>query len=176
MESIWSEIEKNIGDKFPPCVKKILNFSAYDSFSVLKELNEQKILEIEQYISDCGQTILNELNCCHSQKYRNQQQFKFLPGHRAILLSLPGKIPKIVENDDKKNVPQSNGEFSVILNELIKTAEINNHKFKNHAEYSDIIRFFFTYVYLMSGKSAYETLQRNLPIPSTKTICKYIFE
>lgn len=183
MEEIWKKIERKIGDKVPLCVKMCLEFCAYDSLNVLKELNELKIVEIEEYITDCGQDMVNDLYCCHSEKYKKQTKFKFLPGHRSILKILPEKISGIFENHNELrnlflNTPvnsEANKEFSVILNELIKSSQINAHKSKNHAEYSDTIRYFFTYVYLLSGKSAYETLQKNLPIPSTKTICRCLY-
>lgn len=157
----------------PPCVHKILNYSAYDSLNVLKELNEEKIVEIEKFISD-NKDIVNSLECCHSEKYKQQKNFKFLPGHRAILLSVQKKILEDFESEKKLNIDtRSNSEFSVILNELIKSANINCVRSKNQSTYTDAIKYFCTYIYLLSGKSAYETLQRNLPIPSTKTICMY---
>lgn len=172
-------MEQYIENTLPPCVKILLKFSAYDSLSVLEELNEQRINEIEEFISECGQNVLNGLSCCHHDKYKKQTKFKFLPGHRAVLLSLSKIFQKSNSQQnislDISQLNHSNGAFSVILNELIQTAQTNTHKFKNNAEYSDIIRYFFTYVYLMSGKSAYETLQKNLPIPSTKTICKCFY-
>lgn len=62
-----------------------------------------------------------------------------------------------------------------ILNKLIKTAEFNELKDKNHATYSDEIRYFATYIFLLCGRSCYEMLRSNLPIPSVKTICKIAY-
>ena len=62
--------------------------------------------------------------------------------------------------------------FSVILKELILTAIHNGNLSKNNAEYSDIIRYFSTYIYLIGGRSCYEVLSQNLPLPSRSTICK----
>lgn len=173
MESNWAEIEKIIGDTLPPCVKSFLNLSACESLTALREINENNIVEIGEFMSNCDRNVLDELDCCHSEQYKKQTKFKFLPGHRAVLLSLPNKIRQNSEKKCEKKCVQSNTEFPVILNELISTAQENALKLKNSSEYSNTIRFFFTYIYLMSGKSAYETLQKNLPIPSTKTIRTY---
>lgn len=175
MDFDWFNLENSMGEKLPPCLKKILSFCAYDSINSLKQLNVEKVIDMEQYVSDYGHSILSELSCCHSEKYKSQKKFKFLPGHRSILLCLS----HIIENsniDEKDNYSLSNGtpneSFSTILSELTKTAENNYKKPKNNASYCDTVRYFSTYIYLLGGKSCYETLQRNLPIPSTKTIRK----
>lgn len=69
----------------------------------------------------------------------------------------------------------SSNEYSFILNEMIKTAESNMYRDKNHVIYSDTIRYFSTYVFLLCGRSCYEMLRSNLPLPSVKTICKWIY-
>lgn len=57
---------------------------------------------------------------------------------------------------------------------MVKIARQNADKDKNHAQYSDSIRFSATYVFLLGGRSAYEFLNSNLPLPSTKTIRKFL--
>lgn len=158
----------------PPCVKKILIFSAYDCESSLRLLNEEKIVELEKYISEFGRSIIDELDCCHSINYKNQKTFKFLPGHRSLLICLALYVQKETNIEKKvKKLPEDHEQYSIILQELIKTAQVNANKAKNQASYSDIIRYFCTFVYLTSGRAAYDILQQNLPIPSTKTICKF---
>lgn len=168
----WSVVDKAIGEKFPLCLKKILSTSGYDSLPSIQELCENKLNEIEKYISDFGSSVINELNCCHSQEYKNQTQFRLLPGHRTLLSILPRKINEMHEQIANEKTLLSQ-DIPVILSELVKTEKKNSKKGKNHAEYSDILRYFSTYIYLMSGKCCYETLNANLPIPSNKTIRKY---
>lgn len=162
----WFESE------LPVCLKKILSFTAYDCVNSLRLLDAEKVAEIERYVSEFGRCIIDNLDCCHSDKYKNQKTFKFLPGHRSILMSLPQKIE--INNDKKLDqLKEKNSDvYSVILTQLIDTAQINAKKPKNKAIYSDIIRNFSTFIYLMSGRACYEVLHRNLPIPSTKTVCK----
>lgn len=173
MEINWHQIELKIGE-LPLCIKKFLSFCAFNSFNTLKELNAQKISEIEQCVSEYGQALLGELDCCHSKTYKNQTTFRLLPGHRALLLDLPNHMQNhdFIQNDQGNIQKQSYDNIYPLLSELVKTAEENAHKSKHLATYSDKIRYFFTYIYLMSGRSCYETLYQNLPIPSIKTICE----
>lgn len=166
----WFEIENELGN-IPSCIKTILNVSGYDCLASISELNEQKICELEQHITIHELNVIANLTCCHSEKYKKQQRFNFLPGHRATLRILPDAVEKILASRLRASGSQSH---TAILNELIKTSNTNSKKNKNHAEYSDMIKDFFTYIYLLSGKHCYETLNANLPIPSTKTICRYI--
>lgn len=172
----WDKLEEIVGEALPICLKNILNLTAYDSINSLKCLNKEKICEIEQYVSEFGLSLLNELDCCHSEKYKNKTSFKFLPGHRSILMSLATYAQKISEvNIDQKVVKstdQCDESYSIVLRELIKSAQINDKKSKHQANYSDIIKYFCSFVYLTAGRASYEILQRNLPIPSTKTICE----
>lgn len=164
--------------ELPICLRKILVFSAYDSENSLRLLDEVKISEIERYISECGRSVIDELDCCHSEKYKNQTTFRFLPGHRSILLNLSKHAHEFFEIsvDQKYRLnEQSNESYSVVLSELIKTAQNNSRKHKNKASYSEIIRYFCTFIYLTSGKACYEILHQNLPIPSVKTVRKYEF-
>lgn len=166
----WCEIE------LPVCLKKILSTSAYDCANSLRLLDAEKVAEIERYVSEFGRCVIDELNCCHSETYKKQKIFKFLPGHRAILMSLPSCAQKNINNDQKLDqLKEKNSDvYSVFLTQLIETAQINAKKPKNKAIYSDIIRNFSTLIYLMSGRACYEVLHRNLPIPSTKTVCECI--
>lgn len=174
----WCKLE------LPICLKKILIFCAYESVDSLRMLDKEKIAEVESHISEFGRCLLDELDCCHNERYKNQTTFKFLPGHRSILLSLSNYAQKIYEERINQNVSQlseqnnehSKCSYSVILTELLKTAQNNAKKSKNQASYSDLIRYFCTFIYLTSGRACYEILYRNLPIPSTKTICKCVYK
>lgn len=75
--------------------------------------------------------IIDNVSCVHKDIYQKQQKFCFLPGHRALLLELPGLVPKYVkpiEAESSANDPRndlSNHEAfssSSILKEMINTA------------------------------------------------------
>lgn len=171
----WADLEKNSGAVIPICVKNILTFAAYDNISSLMCLSENAIKEVEEYISEFGRSVIHDLYCCHSDKYKKQTNFKFLPGHRSILSLLQSYAKKQSESVIQISSSESNvrEKYSTVLAELISSYETNSKKHKNHARYTDFMKDFFTYVYLICGKYGYETLQKNLPIPSTKSICEY---
>lgn len=117
---------------------------------------------------------IRNLSCCHSEFYKNMSVFKFLPGNSTIILCLP-KLIIDYHQIRRMTAPMRKGIYPFILDEMIQTAELNRLKDKNHASYGDSIRFFATYVFLLCGRSCYEMLHANLPIPSTKPIRKQIF-
>lgn len=170
---MWCDIESFIGEELPKCIKLILPSCAYDSITTIKFLSESSISDMEEYIVNEEKHILQKMDCHHSSIYQRQNKFKFSPGHRTLLLVLPNYVTEMckIRSEGQTDGCQSQ-EFSVILRELIRTADINAKRDKNHACYDKIIRFFFAYIYLLCGKNCYETLNRNLPIPSTKTIRK----
>lgn len=165
----WNELEEFIGEPLPHCVKYVLSLSGYDTIFSLVEMNDKQILEIEDHISTHEMEKIKTLTCCHSDYYTNKVAFKCLPGHATILLALPKYIEKYSKSITR-NIPNCHLPF--ILKEMITTAEQNMYKDKNHASYSDAIRFFATYIILLCGRSCYEMLRVNLPFPSVKTLCK----
>lgn len=147
----------------------------------LKYICEKNIEEMEVHIQKYREKLLCDENDC-LKIYKQQEQFKFLPGHRSILLDLSQSIKKMqaeknLHGNDMRSVYESNNEmkieYSFILNKLINTAKRNNNKSKNAYQYDDTIKYFSTYIFLLCGRTCYETLNKNLPIPSTKTIRKY---
>lgn len=184
MDNIFIDLENFCGQKVPECLKFILWKSGYDSVISIKRISEEKITKIEQHIQKKRKVILSQLDDADDTtviEYKKQEVFEFLPGHRDILLDLPKTINNMQEcfrKDNLVNVLESNNvngimtEYSVILDEFLKTARRNKDRSKNAHQYDDIVRYFATYIFLLCGRMCYETLNHNLPIPSTKTICK----
>lgn len=130
-------------------------------------------MKIQSFISEYRHEKVKQLDCCYSNFYQQQEKFNFLPGHEAIILALPKYIDEYLR--DTRPVVHNNrrGRYSFILEEMIQTAESNLSRDEKHPRYPDTIRFFFTFIFLVCGRFCYEMLQANLPIPSTKTICKF---
>lgn len=168
----WCELN------LPSCREKILGFCAYQSADSLRLLDHEKIVEIESHVTEFGRSLIDELECCHSENYKKQRTFRFLPGHRSFLFSLSNYAQKFYEIYINQSVCKwnelNNESYSVVLKELIKTAQANANKGKHQNSYSDLIRYFCTFIFLTSGRACYEILSKNLPIPSTKTIRMYI--
>lgn len=167
----WDRFEMFLGEQIPRCVKVALDMCGYSTILSLCEIKQKNIDCIEKHINENRNEQMQKMQCNHSHYYNNIQQFHFLPGHEAIILALPKyalEFQQILKNkavDIERNV-----QFPFVLNEMIKTVEMNQFKDVNHATYSDTIRFFATYIFLLCGRSCYEMIRTNLPLPSTKTI------
>lgn len=86
-------VEKN-GEQIPKCIVSLLMKAGYNSSHSLKSLDENKIDSIEKFFDENKQ-ILNEVGGRHNQTYKNLKKFKFLPGHRDMILSIPELLPDI---------------------------------------------------------------------------------
>lgn len=67
----------------------------------------EELSELETFIDNESKDFLMELDCCGAEFYRNQQKFKFLPGHARLILKLPNQIEQMqqqtgVHNNKKK--------------------------------------------------------------------------
>lgn len=182
----WSEIENVICNPLPSCIKTILSACGYDSLLGVNQLNYNTLDEVEQFV-DKNRHITAKLGCCNADTYRNLEKFRFLPGHRILILRLPGYINDIFErkwtaNDNEWTQQQtilidksgggSNSEYSALLKMLIQSAEENTGVSKYRYRYDEILQLVSTYIFLSSGRSSYEFLSNNLPIPSKHTICE----
>lgn len=186
--SEWADIENFVGHKVPMFLKILLWKSGYDSMISIKEISHDAIAELERYIQK--ERLLNEIfsnsfsdntsdNDDSINGYREQEIFAFLPGHRSFLLNLPRYIQNMqleaVNNSTNgiESTSKAASEYSRILTELVQTAKANVNKSKHAYSYNDVIKYFSTYIFLLCGRTCYETLNKNLPIPSTKTIRKF---
>lgn len=187
--SHWFGLEKFVGHKVPLFLKLILWKCGYDNIISLKYISMDSIEKLEKYIQDNNTKLFPEIleklvefhDCDDTITiYKEQSNFQFLPGHRSTLSSLPDiikkKQTKLLNFQSNENVTDDCDrmtlEYSTIMKELIQSAKTNSNKSKHAYTYSDIIKYFSTYIFLLCGRTCYETLNRNLPIPSTKTICK----
>lgn len=188
----WAALENVFGQRVPMFLKLLLWKTGYDSLLSVKQISTDAVKELEEYIQRKKNQIFPEIfaelnnfgNDDHSLSgYNDQEVFEFLPGHRTILMSFRNNIENMqlqivdqLRDDATYGTDQSMdiGKYSVILRELIKTADHNWNKSKYANQYNDVVKYFSTYIFLLCGKVCYETLNKNLPIPSTKTICKLV--
>lgn len=154
-----------LGENIPQDISKILAKSGYDTIWSLKNINENDILNIEEYINE-------QPSILKGTTYENIQKFKFKPGHKKFLLELPNLIKKYNEEQHNKYGTKHCSNFAYVFKELIDVAIANSEKEPNGVRYSECIRYFATYIYLHCGKKCYETLCANLPLPKANTIRK----
>lgn len=169
----WLKVEKIVGETIPKCVKKILVSCGYDTIISLKNISSESVIQMENHINMYARDVIQQLDCCNHDFYKNQQIFKLLPGHRDCILSLPKLMSQELNSDGILiQAVEKHTSLSVMLRELVKTGIQNGKQAKNRAQYSDIIRYFATYIFILCGRSCYEVLYENLPLPSVKTLCK----
>lgn len=181
---IWEVFEEKLGEKLPHCIKEILTLCGYNTYSSLRNISPESILQMEICVNKNYLRTIQKLNCCHSDFYKKQDTFKFLPGHTDLLLMLPKFAINCFE-DNRQNHNQSYNQYSKVaqfinqhsgfsrmMKELINTVLENETNSKNNTEYSDIVKYFATYLFTLCGRSCYEFLYANLPIPSISTIRK----
>lgn len=95
------DLEKFIGERFPDCIKSILIASGYETMTSLSRINASEILAIEEYINQ-NRNILKDLHCCSNEIYKNQEKFHFLPGHRAVISTIPSQIDAMKDRKMKR--------------------------------------------------------------------------
>lgn len=165
---IWQKVESLLGESVPVCIKNVLIFRGYNTLLSLRSISAESIVRIENYMNENVGDIIQRLDCCYNDSYKEQKTFKFLPGHYDFLLILPKYI-----NDERQSLKQSvenNLGFPVIMEELIYTSLGNKTVDKHSAQYSDVDRNFATYIFILCGRSCYEVLYKNFPLPSISTI------
>lgn len=104
--NIYSKLEKVYGGKFPQCVKKILTFSGFDTFPSLRQIDENVLHDIELFI-DNNPSIKNSIDCCGKELYQSMENFKFLPGHKTIILNLPKYVADFEQHNSKDKKSKS---------------------------------------------------------------------
>lgn len=75
--------------------------TGFDTEIALLELNEANVLIIEEYTQQ-NRDIL------HGTTYENCELFKFLPGHRALLLAIPKRISSFKESKEQRRKNTTN--------------------------------------------------------------------
>lgn len=160
------ELQKLIGSEIPPLIVKLLLSAGFDSKIALRELDTNCIGAIEEHTQKNRHLLLGTV-------YEHENQFELLPGHRKVILKLSKYVNELAVAKPVDNVSFQRPELSLILRSLLEMAEMNSNKLPKGFRYSEIIRNFATYIFLMCGRACYDTLCANLPIPKTDTIGKY---
>lgn len=141
----------------------ILNKSGFDNEIALSEMNLDIISEMESIETQNSGTA-----------------FRFTPGLKCTLLGLPKKIQEYNEWNAKNQTTVSDIEnsknISFIMKEMVKTAIKNDDVDPKRRRYSDTIKDFATFLYMMCGRASYEIISSNLPFPQPSTICKIILQ
>lgn len=167
----WNRFETFFGEKFPPCLIELLFECGYSCSTTIQELSLEDVNDMELYIEENLKHIVKNFKCCHSDAYRNQTKFRFLPAHRKFVQSLKARM-NLMNSDIESTHQSSLDQFSPLLKILIKNATENLNKIPTQCRYLEIIRYFSMYLYMVCGRFSYEILCSNLPLPQSSTVRK----
>lgn len=165
--NFWDDFQNYIGENIPDIIVKILNAAGYETALSIAGINEQDIVTIEKFANENMKNMLIE-----SAIYSKSGVFSFLPGHKTLVIALGKRADNYILST-KKSVQNLDPSYaSLIMKELMATLNANANVAPNRRRYSDIIQWFSIYIYIHSGRAAYEILCSNLPLPQVGTICK----
>lgn len=145
--------------------------SGFESPNYLRNITDAQLNQLENFINEDG-TIFNNLNidCPHIGIYLNQQNFKFLPGHRFHILNWSENCKD--NSVSNENIAIEHPAFSPILREMIRTALLNYEKLPTNNRFPELLMNFSIYLYIMAGRACYEIISANLPLPKAGTVRK----
>lgn len=183
----WEKVNKVMGEyggeRVPKCVQFILRCCGYNRTLSLENFCNKNLSDIEECIRKFFSIAIKNFDCtshgCPIAHYKHQNVFKILPGHRTMITSLAEYInryhqKKLQENCHsflRKNIETHSG-FSKIMKEMIQAAVESDQGSKNKSQYTDVMKYFGTYVFNMAGRACYNFLCKNLPLPSASSVCE----
>lgn len=91
---IFAYIEKVYG-QIPKCLVVILRSCGFDNTLAVEFIDEKAIEEIELHMRESGKEIIEGLDCCSSDTYKEQNLFVFTPGHKRTLLAIAQKTREL---------------------------------------------------------------------------------
>lgn len=185
--AFWEKVNKIIenycDDRVPKCIEHMLNFCGYNHSLSLENFSVKNLSEIEECIRKTFPISIKNFDCtrygCPIAHYKHQNVFKILPGHRTLILTMAEyisryhqeKLQESCHSFLRRNIETHSG-FSKIMKEMIQAALNRDHDTKNKSEYTDIMKYFGTFVFNMAGRACYSFLYKNLPLPSTSSVCE----
>lgn len=109
---------------------------------------------IEEYVSKKLKHLL--VGTVYAEMEQSGEKFSFLPGHNAILSSLPACVQQFEYSRSKKHsnlaIDVNSFPFSFMMKEFIRTAMENYSRDSKHQKFSSVIQHFATYIYMHCGK------------------------
>lgn len=188
-DAFWSKVNQLLkecsGECVPKCIQVILNCCGFNHPASWRNFSDGSISEINEHMRKFSRRNVRKLlvDCtlhgCPTAHYKNLDEknvFTLLPGHRVLIT----EIAKCIEQD-RQNIVDENfcatllktyPDFSLMMKEIIQSAIGNSQVSKYFSRYTDIMKYFATYVFNMCGRSCYTFLYKNLPLPSPTTVCK----
>lgn len=64
-------------------------------------IDEAALTKLEDHING-RRELLASVKCCYANEYQSQDEFRFLPGHKAMILGMRGQIDRMKESGQTK--------------------------------------------------------------------------
>lgn len=93
-KNIFARIEKVYG-QIPKCLVVILRSCGFDNALAVEFIDEKAIEEIEAHMRESGKVIIQGLDCCSCDTYKEQTLFEFTPGHKRTILAIAQKTREL---------------------------------------------------------------------------------
>lgn len=117
--NVFSRLEKFIGSKYPKHIKNLLLHCGFESENALLTINEKSIEEIEQILNqniDLLKLVLKDTTYIDRNGLLISAPFKFLLGHKSLILNIPKTIEEFNENKKKNKSVKEHSESINIEN------------------------------------------------------------
>lgn len=96
--NILRAIEKHIGEKLDDNISEILTKAGFNSKATVLAIKPQSIETIEEFVNGNRDTFFELFQ---NTKYEHCETFKLLPGHAALILSLPDVCKEFTSEKQK---------------------------------------------------------------------------
>lgn len=101
MSELFRRLETILEEKLPIEIEKILVHAGFDTKNSLLELNQDSIKQIEDHVNE-NKFLLE--GTVYEHILRQNLNFKFKPGHKALIFSLPKLISNKIKSTKKRKV------------------------------------------------------------------------
>lgn len=155
-----------LGVEIPGIVRNILTEAGFNCRTTLGLINSDIITDIEEFANENREILIGS-------SYENKVLFKFLPAHRILVRNMSNYMDQLRNSESNIEQKMNLSQFPYLLKCFIETAQSHANKSVKAFRYSEHIQSFSTCIYMMCGKSCYETLSANLPIPKASTVRKF---
>lgn len=196
--NLWKILETELSIPIPRYIKNIFKYQNLDNGASICAFTLSMIGEIETFAK--SDVYLHQISPYENKKdyygiyFHDPQDFKFTLGDKVLLHKIVDFVKdkdytywKPGENSEfsgKKhilsvsNIHEENddniGQYSKLLDMLIESNRNQVGKHPSSLRYAYELKLYASYIRMVGGPIVYETLQKNLPIPSISAIDRFI--
>lgn len=161
--SCFRHLESFTKDKYPKFLKDILVASGFDCEAALQTLSESIINEIEQEVTNNlndYKTILENTIYAKIYEKPDDRNFKFLIGHKAILINIPKTIKdkeaslkkkKSLEKSNKKQIEKKSKKIDLNETDFIQLLSEKIISYYEKKQLADVSSYFFSIACIQEG-------------------------